>query len=390
MDALGYPAPMASIRVRNRKGQPPSYCVRWRDPDNGDRETSYTFDDRQQAERFCRILSENGGHLAPTAAVFNAVQRSGPSVADVIQVHIEQIPAITNRGRADYRRDADRHITPHLGSIQIDQLTDAHVKQWVRHLAESKLSDKTIRNLHGLLSGAMKTAVRQKHRADNPCEGMRLPRRGEEAEMVFLTPGQWTVLDKELAKPCAGYYRLLFRTLAWTGMRWGEVCALQVGDLSFQSTPPTVRISRALRRDENSRPYVGPTKTRRSRRTISIPDSLASELRLHVQGRTAAELVFRSHTGSPLHHSNIRMRAWLPAIEAAMSTKHGSDALTAVPRIHDLRHSHASWLFSQGLDLLAVQRRLGHESITTTADRYGHLLPGQQLAAAAAMDQLFG
>jgi integrase len=69
---------------------------------------------------------------------------------------------------------------------------------------------------------------------------------------------------------------------------------------------------------------------------------------------------------------------------------YGSDALTVIPRIHDLRHSHASWLFEAGVDILTVQRRLGHESITTTADRYGHLMPGQQIAAAAALNGVFG
>ena len=60
------------------------------------------------------------------------------------------------------------------------------------------------------------------------------------------------------------------------------------------------------------------------------------------------------------------------------------------PRIHDLRHTHVSWLIAQGVQLPAISRRLGHESITTTIDRYGHLLPevddGLVRALAAAME----
>lgn len=390
VDWLGYSRPVASIRVRNRKGHPPSYCVRWRDPDLGGKECSYTFESEQEAEQFAFILTSNKGRLAPTAEIWGSLHDTTPSVEAVLAQHIEQVPSVTARTRADYRRDAANHITPHIGAIPVGRLTQAHVHQWLQTLSESELSDKTIANVHGLLSSAVRTAVRQGHRPDNPCEGVRLPRRNHGEDMVFLTPGQWSVLDQELAKPCDGYYRILFRTLAWTGMRWGEVCALQVGDLAFTTKPPTVRIVRALKRDENSQPYVGPTKTRRSKRVISIPETLAVELKEHVRGRGPEELVFRSHTGSTLHHSNIRIRAWLPAVKAAMDPEHGDDRLLEHPRIHDLRHSHASWLFSQGLDLLAVQRRLGHESITTTADRYGHMLPGQQLAAAAAMDELFG
>ena len=58
--------------------------------------------------------------------------------------------------------------------------------------------------------------------------------------------------------------------------------------------------------------------------------------------------------------------------------------LTKRPRVHDLRHTHASWMIAQGTDLFVLQRRLGHESITTTTDTYSHLLPDQQRAAAQA------
>jgi integrase len=67
-------------------------------------------------------------------------------------------------------------------------------------------------------------------------------------------------------------------------------------------------------------------------------------------------------------------------------TDAGTPAVDKRPRVHDLRHSHASWLIAQGLPLSYIQARLGHESIQTTVDRYGHLMPDahQQLAAAAA------
>jgi integrase len=173
-------------------------------------------------------------------------------------------------------------------------------------------------------------------------------------------------------------------------MRWGEVTALQVGDLSFHDIP-TVRISRATRRDELGRNYIGPTKTRRSQRTLSLPSRIATELESHARGMHPRALVFTAPSGVPAHHSNVRNRAWLPAIQAASQVEvHGQNALTVFPRIHDIRHSHASWLLAQGMDIVVVQRRLGHESIKTTVDRYGHLLPGQLKAAADALDEIFG
>lgn len=229
------------------------------------------------------------------------------------------------------------------------------------------------------------------YRSDNPSKGIRLPRRSEHEsqEMVFLTPAQWSLLAGEIHKIKDGFYDLLFDFFAATGVRWGEAAALRVGDLSLTTTPPNARISRASRRDETGQRYVGPTKTKRSRRTISLPTKLARALAEHVRGRGADELVFTSTSGAPIHHSNVRMRVWLEAIKHAQDIdKYKDRALLVRPRIHDLRHSHASWLIAGGVDLLTVQRRLGHESITTTSDRYGHLMPGQQIAAVAALDSL--
>lgn len=380
---------MASIRVNARKDKPATFSVLWRDPDTG-KQTSTTFETRQEATNFKKILTDNGNRLAPAVGIWNAIQRKSPTITLILAEHIDGLAGVTPRGRADYRRDAGKHITPHIGGIPVDALTEAHVNQWLRTLADSELSDKTIANMHGLLSAAVSTAVKAGHCTANPCRGVRLPRRDHSSEMVFLSPEQWTTLDGELAHPCSGYYQLLFRTLAYTGMRWGECAALQVGDLMLNNRPPMIRISRALRRDENNRPYVGPTKTKRSQRTISIHQALADELREHTKGKPPGRPVFESHTGTALHHSNIRNRAWVPAVKSSMDEKYEAASLTVQPRIHDLRHSHASWLFSQGLDLLAVQRRLGHESITTTADRYGHLLLQQQVAVADALGEMFG
>jgi integrase len=380
---------MPSIRVNARKDRPATYSVLWRDPDTG-KQTSSTFPDRADAERFVKVLAANGNHLAPTVGIWNAIQRKSPTVTVILAEHIDGLAGVTPRGRADYKRDAGKHITPHIGGIPIDALTEAHINRWLRALSDTEMSDKTIANMHGLLSAAVSSAVKAGHCPSNPCRGVRLPRRDHSAEMVFLSPEQWTTLDTELGTPCDGYYQLLFRTLAYTGMRWGEVAAIQVGDLMLNNRPPMIRISRALRRDENNRPYIGPTKTKRSQRTISIHQALAVQLREHTKGKPPGRLVFESHTGAALHHSNIRNRAWVPAAQASMSDDYGAAALTVQPRIHDLRHSHASWLFSQGLDLLAVQRRLGHESITTTADRYGHLLLQQQVAVADALGEMFG
>jgi integrase len=89
-------------------------------------------------------------------------------------------------------------------------------------------------------------------------------------------------------------------------------------------------------------------------------------------------------------HQNFYSRVWQPTVEAVNDEKTlaplGLHSIGKKPRVHDLRHSHASWLIAAGLPLPVIQRRLGHESITTTVDRYGHLAGGALLQAAEAAD----
>ena len=123
-------------------------------------------------------------------------------------------------------------------------------------------------------------------------------------------------------------------------------------------------------------------------------------------GRPAADdWLFTSRRGDAhVHHGNFRQRVWVPArararlcdkhrdgeLAAAKSTGRDPEgcgcpgALTKSPRIHDLRHTHVSWLIDAGIGLVAIQQRLGHESIQTTIDVYGDLMPDLQVQAAQA------
>lgn len=370
---------MASVRVRPRKDQSPTYAVLWRDPSTK-RQHSMPFDDERAATNFARILTDNHNHIDAAANIAQAIAKRSPTIRAVVEEHITSTAKPNERTRADYRRDADRHIYPHLGNTTIAEMTPDKVRGWLRALAATDMADKSIANVHALLSGAMKTAVQRGYRDGNPCEGIQLPRRNDHdaTEMRFLTKDEWLRVDAELAHVQDGRFQLLFRVLAGTGMRWGELAALRVADLSLDTDPATIRIIRAVKRGADMKAYIGTTKTTRSKRTISINGSLARQLRAHTRGMAPQDPLFTMATGKPLHATNIRVRAWWPALKAA--------GVEPRPRIHDLRHSHASWELAAGTDMFTLQRRLGHESITTTTDVYGHVIPTQQRAAADAMD----
>jgi integrase len=286
--------------------------------------------------------------------------------------HIELLTGIEPGTRLTYTRLWARTWGPLIGSIPATQLGADDIKRATNRLAET-YSAKSLKNQRGLLSAICERAVDLRLLPTNPTKRLRLPRAREveRVEMRILTPNEFATVLAGITE----HYRPFVRFLAGTGCRWGEAVALQVSDVAL----PNVRIRRGLKWSPDNNRVVGPTKTRRSNRTVALGRELQSDLEPLTTGRPGDALVFTAPRGGPIQHRTFWSDIWLPAV------RH----LTPRPRIHDLRHSHAAFLLAQGIPIHVVQRRLGHESITTTVDTYGGLMPDAQLAAAAAADLAF-
>jgi integrase len=167
---------------------------------------------------------------------------------------------------------------------------------------------------------------------------------------------------------------------AGSGVRFGEASALTVRDADLLADTPVVRVTKSWRRKPGGFEVAAP-KTRRSRRTISLSGDVVDVLAPLVT-RPGTDLLFTTPQDGRVRHANFYNRVWLPAVKA-FEVDSGKR-----PRIHDLRHSHVAWLIAAGVPLPVIQDRLGHESITTTVDTYGHLMPDQHQKTAAALDGL--
>lgn len=188
--------------------------------------------------------------------------------------------------------------------------------RWVCELQEKGLAPKSIANVHGLLSAAMNTAVRLGYRADDPCAAVRLPRSQRAGEeMVVPEPAELDLILDNLAE----HYRPFILAMLGTGMRFGEVTALQVEDLSLDFRPPAIRITRAWKRDGTRQPYIGSPKSSRSRRTISLSPDLADLFRIAAAVKGPGELVFVNVAGRPIHNNTFWATNWLRAIEKAQN-----------------------------------------------------------------------
>jgi integrase len=345
------------------------------------RNRAVTFTDADRAEKWRRLVEVNP---AQALAALDASDGVPPlTVADQVALHITSLTGVSDGTRGDYLSYLDNDIRPHaLGAHPLTSLDRAAVAAWVNWMEKRGLAGKTIANRHGLLSAAMASAVRDRLIPDNPCRGVRLPRTSHlKEEMVFLDKGEFERLYGFVHQR----YRPLVLFLVGTGVRFGEATALRVEDVDLDAR--SVRIRRAWKRTRRSVKELGPTKSRRSHRTVAVPAQVVEALRPLLAGRAPHELVFTNARGSEVKQATFWVRVWQPAVCAFAGDetvfdrdKDGRKVLRVVkegpgkhPRVHDLRHTFASWAIQNRVPLPVIQRQLGHESITTTIDTYGHL-----------------
>lgn len=278
---------------------------------------------------------------------------------------------------AEYRRYLTRDIEPVLGHIPLSTLSRIDIGKWVNKLRADGASGKTISNKLGFLSGCLNLAVKAGEIPANPAAGVRLPRTVRR-EMTFLTKDEYGLLR-------AGFtdrWHPFLDFLVASGCRFSEATALTPADVDRAEC--TARIARAWKRTESGY-EMGLPKTRRSLRTINLPKSILDQLDY------SQDWLFTNSEGGPIRLYSWRSNVWVPSLAKAMTKEQKAPdkvVLQKQPRIHDLRHTCASWLLGAGVPLIVVSGHLGHEDTATTARIYGHLDRTAGQAAAAAMAQL--
>src|SRR5215211_1593666 len=321
-----------------------------------------------------------------------------PTVAAVGEEYVRQIVDLSPGQRKRYldqvRILASVEVPSTRGAYRpfdrpVTSVHEADVKAW---LIDWDRSLKTKANYHGLLYGVFNYALEQGFLTVNPCARTAPKRsriRQSQADLRFLTEAELAT-----AVRVAGADGDLLAVAVGTGLRFGEVTALWVSDVNLVHR--TIRINKAWKRDgENDVQetpswlrkslrakhqmrghHLGNPKTPKSRRTVTISSEIARLLSRLVEDKAADDFVFMTPTGRPIHNADFYERVWHPLMKKL------TEAGVPPFRFHDLRHTHVAWLVAGGAPLPHIQARLGHESITTTIDTYGHLLPiGDELIA---------
>jgi len=294
-------------------------------------------------------------------------------------------PNLRPNTQISYERRIYQHIIPTLGNIQMDKLTANDIQQFYARLKQGGrlirtelygegLTDQTIRGIHTTLHAALDKAVSERLLLRNPADGCRLPS-AKAREMQVLTPEEIQRLLIQAKED--GCYELLLLELS-TGLRRGEICALQWNDLNLRTGE--LRIERQVHRVKGELVVSSP-KTKASNRSIILPAPVLSVLRAYKSTETS-RWMFPSpiNEDSPRDPAAVRKRLQI-VLERAECKK---------VRFHDLRHVFCTACLEHGMDVKTLSTIIGHVSSSTTLNVYAHVTDKMRRTAAVKIDQGIG
>jgi integrase len=278
-----------------------------------------------------------------------------------------------------YEDIIEKHLGPAFGHFLLTDISTAMLQKYIADRlqapkskkSEQKVRAKTVINELVPLKEMLKHAVRWGYLKVNPAEYVEKPR-VEKEEMDILPPEDIRLLLDHAAPR----YRVLFLTAVLTGMRRGELLGLQWGDIDWNHGQ--IHVRRSLWKGQ----FVTP-KSKRSVRKIDMSPTLARDMRRHrLQSPPGnLDLVFSNSKGLPLDGDTLVRRHFLPALRRAKVRQ---------VRFHDLRHTNVALRIEQGQNIKYIQNQLGHASIQTTLDRYGHLIKDVNSEQALKLDTILG
>ncbi|WP_312854157.1 tyrosine-type recombinase/integrase [Tsukamurella spumae] len=263
------------------------------------------------------------------------------------------------------------HVAPKWEKKPVGEVKPSTVRTWIAEMVSEGTGVPSIENAHGLLKMILDAAVEDKRIAQNPAAGVRLPKR-DHPDRGYLTHLQL----RELAAQCEDD-ELVVLTLGYTGLRWSEMAALRVQDIDF--TRRRINVSRAV---VEASKLVWKTPKSTERRSVPFPSALAASLAEQVKGKARGDLVFTNTQGNVLRVGTWRNRVFRPAVARCQS----SDSMFPTVTPHDLRHTAASLAVSEGANVLALRRMLGHSKPSMTLDVYSDLFDSDLDEVAANLD----
>jgi integrase len=363
------PRPGDKIRIRQR-ADGPRYEARWQEPDGTPRGKTFRTREEARAHLVAVEHSVNQGVYVPRALGQTPFRQ-------VVDEWLTKGKPRKPRTVELYRSMVATWLDPWLDR-PVASIGYADVSGLVAQMRAAGRSPQTIHNVFNVAHGALGFALDAGYIATNPAARVRrnLPDRNahDPAERRPLTAEQVQALAALLPDP----YGLVVRFGAWSGLRAGEVAGLRVKRVNVLRSE--VRVEETVVRLGGVL-VPGTPKSKKSRRTVPVPPSLAREVGAYIAARGLGpdDYVFGNDDGSP-----INMQVMYRTHYRKARVKIGRPDLT----VHHLRHTYAS-LMAPHIDMLELSRRMGHQNFAFTANVYSHLYEHDDPGKAAALDALY-
>ena len=273
----------------------------------------------------------------------------------------DKAPRLKERSIMTKRTLIETKILPYFGDKQMNDITAVDIIKWQNALLNQEYKPTYLRMIQNQLTALFNHAERFYDLKDNPCKKVDKMGRANAKELNFWTKDEFEVFIQCFTEE-EEMYRIIFLMLFWLGCRVGELLALTESDIDLEGG--TVSISKTYFR-KNKTDYITAPKTESSNRKITIPQFLQDEIKQFLDRQyelMPEERIF------PITDR---------AIQKKMKQKTEQAKLKPI-RVHDLRHSHIALLIEKGMQPLVIAQRVGHDSVNTTMNIYGHLYPNKQ------------
>ena len=234
-------------------------------------------------------------------------------------------------------------ILPYFGNKRVNDITAADIRQWQNELIKMGYSPTYLKTINNQLSAIFNYAVRYYDLKSNPCAKAGSMGKSKAEEMDFWTGEEFRKFIDSVMNKRLSY--MAFMTLYWTGMRLGELLALNPKDVDLEKR--TISITKSYQRF-GKKDVITPPKTPKSKRVITIPEFLAADIKDYMDSLYDLQEDDRMFPITKYY------------LEHEMQRGIKESGVKRI-RVHDLRHSHASMLIELGFSPLEIANRLGHE-----------------------------
>lgn len=253
-----------------------------------------------------------------------------------------------------YKRNIDKYIVKNLGNIKLENLLPLQLQSFYNTLSET-LSNTTIIYIHRIIHSALNQAMKWDLVVRNVADNVEIPKK-DKYQATILNNKQVLKLINAIKDT---YIYIPVMIAISTGMRRGEVLGLTWNNIDLEKA--TLNVVQAVYPTKNGLTVL-PPKTKTSIRKISLPPTLVKILREHKK-KSNSIYVCALEDGTLISPSSLNHK-FKQVLE--------DNNLPSI-RFHDLRHSHASLLLSQGVQAKVISERLGHSNINITMDLYSHI-----------------